>query len=91
MDQEVEFVNSGVDGFVFLLYLMGERMFILDLYVKGIFFGIIVKYIWREFIRVVMEGVVFLFKNCFDILYEMGIEVKEVRVLGGGVKSKFWR
>lgn len=38
-----------------------------------------------------MEGVVFLFKNCFDILYEMGIEVKEVRVLGGGVKSKFWR
>jgi len=91
MDQEAELANPGADGLVFLPYLMGERTPILDPYAKGIFFGITAKHTRREFIRAVMEGVVFSLKNCLDILYEMGIEVKEVRVSGGGAKSKLWR
>ncbi|BCS81921.1 xylulokinase [Anaerocellum diazotrophicum] len=91
MDQEAELANPGADGLVFLPYLMGERTPILDPYAKGVFFGITAKHTRREFIRAVMEGVVFSLKNCLDILYEMGIEVKEVRVSGGGAKSKLWR
>jgi len=91
MDQEAELANPGADGLIFLPYLMGERTPILDPYAKGIFFGITAKHTRREFIRAVMEGVVFSLKNCLDILYEMGIEVKEVRVSGGGAKSKLWR
>ncbi|WPX09340.1 xylulokinase [Anaerocellum danielii] len=91
MDQEAELANPGSDGLVFLPYLMGERTPILDPYAKGIFFGITAKHTRREFIRAVMEGVVFSLKNCLDILHEMGIEVKEVRVSGGGAKSKLWR
>jgi xylulokinase len=91
MDQEAELANPGSDGLVFLPYLMGERTPILDPYAKGIFFGITAKHTRREFIRAVMEGVVFSLKNCLDILNEMGIEVKEVRVSGGGAKSKLWR
>jgi len=91
MDQEAELANPGADGLVFLPYLMGERTPILDPYAKGIFFGITAKHTRREFIRAVMEGVVFSLKNCLDILHEMGIEVKEVRVSGGGAKSKLWK
>ncbi|ADQ46908.1 xylulokinase [Caldicellulosiruptor kronotskyensis 2002] len=91
MDQEAELANPGSDGLVFLPYLMGERTPILDPYAKGIFFGITAKHTRREFIRAVMEGVVFSLKNCLDILNEMGIEVKEVRVSGGGAKSKLWK
>lgn len=91
MDKEAELANPGSDGLVFLPYLMGERTPILDPYAKGIFFGITAKHTRREFIRAVMEGVVFSLKNCLDILHEMGIEVKEVRVSGGGAKSKLWR
>ncbi|ADQ04015.1 xylulokinase [Caldicellulosiruptor owensensis OL] len=91
MDQEAELANPGADGLIFLPYLMGERTPILDPYAKGIFFGITAKHTRREFIRAVMEGVVFSLKNCLDILHEMGIEVKEVRVSGGGAKSKLWK
>jgi len=91
MDQEAELANPGADGLVFLPYLMGERTPILDPYAKGIFFGITAKHTRREFIRAVMEGVVFSLKNCLDILHEMGIEMKEVRVSGGGAKSKLWK
>jgi xylulokinase len=30
-------------------------------------------------------------KDCFDIIKEMGVDVKEVRASGGGGKSKLWR
>lgn len=91
MDQEAELANPGSDGLVFLPYLMGERTPILDPYAKGIFFGITAKHTRKEFIRAVMEGVVFSLKNCLDILAEMGIDIKEIRVSGGGAKSKLWR
>jgi len=91
MDQEAELANPGADGLVFLPYLMGERTPILDPFAKGIFFGITAKHTRKEFIRAVMEGVVFSLKNCLDILVEMGIEIKEIRVSGGGAKSRLWK
>jgi len=91
MDQEAELANPGADGLVFLPYLMGERSPILDPYAKGVFFGITAKHTRREFIRAVMEGVVFSLKSCMDVLEEMSVEIKEVRVSGGGSKSNLWR
>jgi len=91
MDMEADLANPGSDGLIFLPYLMGERTPILDPFAKGMFFGITAKHTRKEFIRAVMEGVVFSLKNCFDILYEMGIDINEIRVSGGGSKSKLWR
>ncbi|MEZ0537530.1 xylulokinase [Caldicellulosiruptoraceae bacterium PP1] len=91
MDKEAEMANPGSDGLVFLPYLMGERTPILDPYARGIFFGITAKHTRREFIRSVMEGVVYSLKDCLEVIKGMDVEISEIYVSGGGAKSKLWK
>jgi xylulokinase len=91
MDQEAEKVSAGCSGLIYLPYLMGERTPHLDPYAKGVFFGLSAKHEKQDFIRAVMEGVVYSLKDCLEIIKEMGVEVSEVRASGGGGKSPLWR
>lgn len=75
----------------YLLYMMGERIFYFDFYVRGVFFGLFLIYFKKEIVRLIMEGVLYSFKDCMDIIENFNIDVNEVRVLGGGGKSKVWR
>ncbi|MBM7562670.1 sugar (pentulose or hexulose) kinase [Fusibacter tunisiensis] len=45
----------------------------------------------HELTKAVLEGVAFGLKDSLDILKDMRIEVKEIRVIGGGAKSRAWR
>jgi xylulokinase len=91
MDQEAEKVSAGCSGLIYLPYLMGERTPHLDPYAKGVFFGLSAKHEKQDFVRAVMEGVVYSLKDCLEIIKEMGVEVSEVRASGGGGKSTLWR
>lgn len=91
MDQEAQEVEIGAKGLIYLPYLMGERTPHLDPDARGVFFGLSAKHEKKDFIRSVMEGVVYSLKDCFEIIREMGIEVNEVRASGGGGKSELWR
>jgi len=91
MDMEAELANPGCDGLIFLPYLMGERTPILDPFARGLFFGITAKHTRKEFIRAVLEGVVFSLKDCLEVIKGMGVEVTEIFVSGGGAKSKLWK
>ncbi|TYQ16615.1 UNVERIFIED_CONTAM: xylulokinase [Acetivibrio alkalicellulosi] len=91
MDQEAEKVNPGCEGLIYLPYLMGERTPHLDPKAKGVFFGLSAKHEKPDFIRSVMEGVVYSLKDCLEIIKDMGVDVTEVRASGGGGKSKLWR
>jgi xylulokinase len=43
-------------------------------------------------LRALIEGVSFSLRDCLSIIHEdMGIEISNVRVSGGGAKSLFWR
>jgi len=91
MDQAAEKVGVGANGLVYLPYLMGERTPHLDPDARGVFFGLSAKHEKQDLLRAVMEGVVYSLKDCFEIIKEMGVDVKEVRASGGGGKSKLWR
>lgn len=91
MDEEAMKVSPGCEGLIYLPYLMGERTPHLDPDARGVFFGISAKHEKQDFVRAVMEGVVFSLKDCLQIIKEMGVEVSEVRASGGGGKSKLWR
>ncbi len=42
-------------------------------------------------IRAVLEGVAFGLRNSLELMMELGIKPKEVRILGGGSRSPLWR
>jgi xylulokinase len=83
-------VPEGCHGLTFLPYLNGERTPYWDTNARGVFFGINLKTTKAHFIRAIMEGVSFAFRNNIEAVESLGIKINEVRAVGGGLKSPVW-
>jgi xylulokinase len=91
MDKMAEEIAIGAGGLIFLPYLMGERSPHLDPFCSGVFFGITPTHSKAHFIRAIMEGVVYALNDSISIFRDIGIDVTQVRISGGGAKSPLWR
>ncbi len=91
MDKEAEKSPIGANRLIYLPYLMGERTPHLDPNARGVFFGLSAMHEKRDLIRAVMEGVSYSLRDCLEIFREMGVEVGEMTVCGGGGNSPLWR
>jgi xylulokinase len=91
LTQEAAQSPAGAQGLYWLPYLMGERTPHLDSEARGGWIGLTAKHTRAEMIRAVLEGVAYSQMDCLELIEEMGVEVKSVRVSGGGAKSPFWR
>lgn len=91
IDAECENIPAGSDKLIYLPYLMGERTPLLDANAKGVFFGLSAKHTKAHMARAVMEGVAYSLNDCLGVLAEMGVNVNDMAICGGGGKSKFWR
>ncbi len=81
---------AGAQGLFWLPYLMGERTPHLDATARGGWIGLTAKHTRADLIRSVIEGVSYSQKDCLDIIEQLGVLVRSVRVSGGGGKSPFW-
>ena len=81
----------GSEGLMFLPYLTGERTPHANPNAKGAWVGLTRRHGKNEVIRSVMEGITYGMKDSLEIIKEMGVEIGEIRVSGGGAKSKFWQ
>ena len=91
MDKKAAEVPIGSEGLVFLPYLTGERTPHQDPDAKGVFFGLSLRHNKSHFIRSVMEGVGFALKDSLELMKDLDIAIEEVRLVGGGAKSKLWK
>jgi len=91
LNQEAESVAAGSEGLTFLPYLYGERTPHADADARGVFFGISGNHKRGHFIRSVMEGVSFALRDSLELIKERGVEIDEIRLIGGGAKSKLWQ
>ncbi len=82
---------AGAQGLFWLPYLMGERTPHLDATARGGWIGLTAKHTRADLIRSVIEGVSYSQRDCLDIIEQLGVTVRSVRVSGGGGKSPFWR
>ena len=57
---------------------MGERTPHLNPNCRGVFFGLSAIHTKADMLRAVMEGVSYSLLDCFDILREMTVNVKEM-------------
>jgi xylulokinase len=91
LDALAEQVAIGAERLVYLPYLMGERTPVLDSDARGTFVGLSAMHGVAELGRAVIEGVSYSLCNCMDVLREMGVDMTDMAVCGGGAKSPLWR
>ena len=91
LDRLAEEIAPGSEGLTFLPYLYGERTPHNDANARGVYFGISGKHDQRHFIRSVLEGVAFALKDSLELMKDRGVQIKEIRMIGGGAKSRIWQ
>jgi xylulokinase len=70
---------------------MGERSPWWNPNARGTFFGLALGHRRDHLIRSVLEGVAFNLKIILEVFGELGAQLKEVRLIGGGAKGELWR
>lgn len=90
MDKKALEIPIGAENLIYLPYLMGERTPHLDPYARGVFFGLSGMHTRDHLIRAVLEGVAYSLTDCFEIIREMGINIDNMMLSGGGGKSLIW-
>ncbi len=81
----------GSGGLFFLPYLTGERCPHPDPYARGGWIGLHRHTTRVDMIRALLEGVTFGMADALRVIRGMGIDVRTVRLSGGGARSAFWR
>lgn len=80
----------GCEGLYFLPYLTGERTPHADPCARACFIGLTPRHGKAELTRAVMEGATYAMRDSLEIMRQMGINAREIRLSGGGARSKFW-
>ena len=90
-DATVARAKPGADGLLLVPYLEGERTpNVPD--GTGVYFGVAPKTFTAEhFARASMEGVTLGMNYGLRRLADLGVQPRQIRVTGGGAKSKVWR
>ena len=88
--REVARVPAGSDGLVMLPHLAGSLAPDVKSTAKGVFYGFTLLHKKGHFARAIMESIAYIVRRNVEALGQMGIQVKEIRSLGGGSKSPIW-
>jgi len=91
MVEEAAAVTPGAGGLIMVPFFAGERFPVRDPKAKGTIFGLTLAHGRAHVIRAIMESVVFTLKWIMEAMEEQGLAINEVRVSGGGARSRIWR
>lgn len=88
---EAAMAGMGAEGLFFLPYLTGERTPHFDPDAKGAWIGLTVRHGRPHLSRSVLEGATYAMRDSLELIREMGVDVSQVRVSGGGARNALWR
>ncbi len=93
-----EFLNDlaaqappGSDGVIFLPCLMGALAPTWNASARGTFFGFTLAHTRAHFVRALLEGSAYAVRDITDQMQNIGLNLEQIRVVGGGAKSRLWR
>jgi len=90
MDESASEVPPGSEGVFFHPHLAGEYAPQWDTKLRASFIGLSVQHTRAHFTRAVLEGVAFQIRSALAQVMEHGGMYNEVRLIGGGAKSRVW-
>ena len=91
LDEEAEKISPGSGGIIVLPYFLGERTPIWNPNARGVVYGLTIAHTKAHLYRAILEGIGYAIKQHIEIAKELGIEVREIRAVDGGAKSRLWR
>lgn len=88
--EEAASVVPGCEGLIFLPYLTGERTPHADPLARAAFIGLTLRHGRAAMTRAVLEGVAFGLCESLDLIRDLGVSAKTIRISGGGIRSELW-
>lgn len=90
VEKEIGSSPPGSNGLVFLPYLAGERSPIWDPHARGVIFGLAFNHKRGDIMRSAYEGMTYAARQNMEAIEDGGIEIDELKIVGGGAKSAIW-
>jgi xylulokinase len=84
-------VPAGSGGLIFLPCLMGALAPTWNATARGTYLGFTLAHTRAHFIRALLEGSAYAVRDITDQMQRMGLDVAQIRVVGGGARSPLWR
>ncbi len=83
-------ISLGSGGLIFLPYMAGERSPLWQTNARGVFFGLSLATPRAAMVRAILEGTALALCHNVDVARQAGIQISEVRSVGGGARSFLW-
>ncbi|HSL31860.1 MAG TPA: FGGY family carbohydrate kinase, partial [Anaerolineales bacterium] len=90
LDEEAARVGPGAEGLTFLPNLMGALTPTWNEAARGTYTGFTLAHTRGHFVRALLEGSAYALRDILTQMQVSGIELHELRVMGGGAKSRVW-
>jgi len=90
LDVEAAAVPPGAEALTFLPSLMGAMAPTWNESARGTFAGFTLAHNRGHFFRALLEGTAYAVRDITTQMQVAGIELRELRVVGGGAKSRLW-
>jgi xylulokinase len=91
LDQEAESVSAGSEGLIMLPCLMGAMTPTWNAIARGTFMGFTLAHGHAHFARAILEASAYAIRDITDQMQRMGLDLHEIRTVGGGARSSLWR
>jgi xylulokinase len=91
MDALAAAAPAGAAGLLFHPYLQGERAPHWDPLLRASFIGMRFHHEPGHFVRALYEGIAFSLRDVLEQFRARGIDIRSVRIAGGGARSACWR
>lgn len=92
LESKAETVSAGSNNLIFLPYMYGcVGAPYYNPSARGVFIGLNLAHQKKHFARSIMEGLVFNGRIFLEFFENSGVKIKEIRISGGGAKSKLWQ
>lgn len=90
LDLEAARISPGAEGLTFLPSLMGALAPTWNEAARGTYAGFTLAHTRGHFVRALLEGSAYALRDILTQMQVSGIELHELRVMGGGAKSRVW-
>jgi len=90
-DQEAVNIEAGAENLLFFTSLVGDRTPNWNPNIRGSILGLSPKHKKEHLIRAIFEGSSFAVKQLINIVEELGIEINDIIMIGGGSRSPVWQ
>ncbi|MGQ0601901.1 MAG: xylulokinase [Anaerolineales bacterium] len=90
LDAEAASVPPGSEGLTFLPCLMGAMAPTWNEHARGTYSGFTLAHTRGHFVRALLEGSAFAVRDITDQMRAVGLDLQEMRVVGGGAKGPLW-